>query len=367
MQRSARSFAAILPLPLGEVRGEGAWNRHPVAGASPRRGLTLVELLVAVGIIAMLVGMLTPALMGARRTALNGKVKAEIDLLHMALMNYKNEYGSFPPASFGPDPVSGARLDDPKTYTRHPVYRHLVRVFPRISPAEAAIFPALAKLSPAQALVFWLRGFYENPEFPLTNGGPAGQRKKLFDFDESRLYAASDYSTGQPQTFGLRKDFASGAFEREYPVYLTGQPSCGLPYVYFDARCYDIQNLDRGYWARPHMGGGETAAIPYFASDVPSRPLWSQCHVNPDTFQLIAAGLDGRYGPVPAPATTTAAMQEAQAAYPGDLLNFTFAGPDGTNTYSFLSAATRSGHGDNITNFAAKPLADSAASLNTTE
>ena len=57
---------------------------------------------MVVSIIAMIAGLLTPALMGARCTALDARVKAENDLLHMALMNYKNEYGSFPPANFGP-------------------------------------------------------------------------------------------------------------------------------------------------------------------------------------------------------------------------------------------------------------------------
>jgi type II secretory pathway pseudopilin PulG len=344
-------------------------SNHPTTPIVPsnRGGLTLVELLVAVGIIAMLVGLLTPALMGARKSALNAKVKAEIDLLHMAFMNYKSEYGSFPPAAFGIDPISKAELNNPANYKKHPVYRHLVRVFPRINEPASAYAP-LAKMSPAQALVFWLRGFYENPEYPLTNGGAKGQRKKLFDFDESRLYAASEYVSGTAQTFAPRGDYPDPlAFERNYPVYFTGQISSGLPYVYFDSRCYDVQNNDRGYWAQSLMVKEVTVAQPYFTSTVPANPLWSQCHVNADTFQLIASGLDGGYGPAATLGASATDLLAAQAAYPDALSELLFTGSTGVVTYSFRSAGKMAGHLDNITNFAPKPLADAASSLKTSQ
>ena len=215
-------------------------RRRPGPGAARPlpRGLTLVELLVVVSIIAMLVGLLTPTLMGARRTAMNAKVKSEIDLLHMALMNYKSEYGSFPPANFGPVPGVGPLWinDSDGVNTRHPVYRHLVRIFPRINEPVSGVnspYRNLAQLSPAQALVFWLRGFHENPEYPLTNAGRPGQRKKLFDFDQARFYAATpyDWNGGTAQQFKSRSDATATQFEKDYPVYFTGQPSSGLPYV----------------------------------------------------------------------------------------------------------------------------------------
>jgi len=60
-------------------------------------GFTLVELLVVIGIIAVLAALIVPAVFQARVTARNAAIKAEIDMLHMAIMNYKNEFGSFPP------------------------------------------------------------------------------------------------------------------------------------------------------------------------------------------------------------------------------------------------------------------------------
>jgi prepilin-type N-terminal cleavage/methylation domain-containing protein len=320
--------------------------------APARPGFTLVELLAVVSIIALLVGMLTPALMGARRSAINARVKSEIDMLHTALMNYKNEYGSFPPANMGPAPNAGALWisDNAGVNTRHPVYRHLVRIFPRISELQAgpnSPYKRLAAMSPAQALVFWLRGFYENPEYPLTNDNRAGPRKKFFDFDETRLYAASEYAVGATQVFQSRNAVAMGSFEREFPVYFTSQPSCGLPYVYFDSRCYDLFGNDLTYRATDTNANLVSMAVPYMSSELPAGFLWSQAHVNADTFQLIAAGIDGSYG-------------EAQAAFPREIPNTI----QFNNTpIPYASASVLLGHGDNITNFASKPLAETISAL----
>jgi len=311
-----------------------------------RRGFTLTELLAVVGIVAMILALLTPALMGARRTAMNAKVKAEIDLLHIALMNYKNEYGAFPPANMA-GLWTGSQVNQ-----QHPVYRHLVRAFPRIK-EEPAAYQLLSQLSPAQALVFWLRGFYENPELPLTNGGNPGQRRKLFDFDESRLYGvAGAYVPGgsAPQSFVARNDLdrTSLGYNYNYPVYFTGLPRAGLPYVYFDSRCYDQPGF-AGYPATATGGGNTSTAQPYFTSTPPPftstpphKPLWSQMHVNPDTFQLIASGLDGDYG-------------RLRAAYPFKVA----IEPIG----DVFSAADVPGHADNITNFAPNPLAEAIRRL----
>ena len=196
-------------------------------------------------------------------------------------------------------------------------------------------------MSPAQALVFWLSGFYQNPEYPLTNLNSPGSRQKFFDFDETRLYAAS----GSPQTFSPRTAATL------YPVYFTGHPSAGLPYVYFDSRCYSSNGADASYVAQ-NASGDTSTAWPYITAVPPANGTWGQQHSNADTFQIIAPGKDGLYG-------------AAQAAFPRSAAGgsaYTCAANGVSYPYAD-DKANAPGHLDNITNFADRPLADAIEAI----
>jgi hypothetical protein len=181
--------------------------------------------------------LITPAVFQARLSAKNAAIKAEIDMLHMAMMNYKNEYGSFPPAadsvlSMTPLPGSIAA-------------KHIKRLFPRVSDAAvntqlADGFPLSASpktLNTTNALSYWLMGFTSNPISPLR---PRASRKKMFDFDQSRV------------------DQVTGAY---YPA-----KKPGANYIYI-----------------PHTQ--------YVGSIAEIDPV-TGLHYNQDTFQILCAGID---------------------------------------------------------------------------
>ncbi len=78
--------------------------RHSVA-----RGFTLIELLVVIAIIALLIGILLPALGTARESGRNIKCQSQIRGIGQALLAYANDYrGLFPPVMHdAPDRETG--------------------------------------------------------------------------------------------------------------------------------------------------------------------------------------------------------------------------------------------------------------------
>ncbi|MFM8890672.1 MAG: type II secretion system protein [Planctomycetia bacterium] len=238
---------------------------HDGAGTAHHRGgFTLVELLVVIGILAVLAALVTVAATRAQATAQNAAIKAEIDMLHMAIMNYKNEYGSFPPCSDDLSSNNGLAT------------KHLQRAFPRCSTARSEMSTVLQKqganpvaINPTNSLAFWLSGYTKDPSAPLTNGA----RTKLFDFDTSRV------------------DAATGAY---YP-----RGRSGSPYIYIDSNNYS---------SYPYIMSGLTQVR---AQRVPNTPPATNTardfatstgtettppFANADTFQILCAGRDEVFG-----------------------------------------------------------------------
>lgn len=68
---------------------------------STRRGFTMVELLVVIGIIGLLVAIIMPAYMEVQRAVVRKKLRALMGLLEGGCRTYKGELDAYPPGGAG--------------------------------------------------------------------------------------------------------------------------------------------------------------------------------------------------------------------------------------------------------------------------
>lgn len=87
------AWYSFLPRPSRAVKLSGSSDARP-----PRPGFTLVELLVVIGVIAILIVLLLPAVQAARESARKTQCGNNLRQLGTALLNYESAHGVFPPA-----------------------------------------------------------------------------------------------------------------------------------------------------------------------------------------------------------------------------------------------------------------------------
>ena len=272
------------------------------SGASrAKQGFTLVELLVVIAIIALLVGLLVPAVFGVKASFDRAACKFEVQALNDAIENYRSKTGDYPP--------------DGSNWTQ--TERHLRKAYPNILSSELLLInpstPGVFPMDPAEALVFYLGGFSTDSQRPFTGkGGPfvnvgtavapdyrynGSRENSFFEFPSSRLTL-----TMSPDGKGLvandEKLFRgpAAAFDL-YPVFMGRDVKAeeGAPYVYFDSRSYaagfyqpaaPAAVMGDEHWksgsVRPYLTSVSAAGVATFA--------------NPKTFQIIGPGLNGFYG-----------------------------------------------------------------------
>ena len=266
-----------------------------------RTGFTVVELLAALGIIALMVGLLIPALSMVRNTARETKQKAQFTTISLALTAFKNDYGDYPRSDWPLPPAPGSDYCGSQKLTEALVGWDLLGFHPKSD--------------------FRSHGRNDDGEFIYDANNPVffGQRRgpylELATFDAFRLGNISIRNPGlffdtrplAPNTFVICDVFGA------QKVMLSNGKTvrAGAPILYYRANTsgktireiYNaldndaLINIKQTMDGKIHPLADTRNQYQYFYDyirdpKISARP-WPY---RPDSYILISAGADGLYG-----------------------------------------------------------------------
>lgn len=281
-----------------------------------RRGFTLVELLVAITVIAILIGMLSAAVIPAWSRAKETAIITQMKQVVSAIESFENDYGFYPPSFVGIrfDNTGAARpVNDSKAL----ILRYLNRIAPNHREGVGAVgsrpvdawWDAVGQYiehDHGDDLVFWLSGLSKNAQFPLSNDN-LGTTPVPVAFNDRTIERIEyfDFPSNQLDSHGVTAHFKQQA---------GNAPS----WTYIDNNSYNNGTTYDGYHVLNSIGS-------------PSVKVYE----NPGSFQLVCAGMDKQIG-----LASTQWAEQTAIGYEG-LLNIIDRGNGKPGTQ----------HSDNLCNF----------------
>lgn len=269
---------------------------HLSQSRSKRSGFTLVELLVAITVIGILVGMLTAAVIPMLRTARETTVSIEMRQLQQQLEQFEIDNGFYPPSRVGQLTVAQLQryvnlmAPNNREGDRSPADSNLTRL--QYWHREVGQF-----LDQESSLVFWLSGTFKNKQYPITggwdgmtpaliaahgfdNGAFAGERNIYYEFRSDQLFG----DDGNDEVV----EYVNAGAVTDLPAALQGF----------------ILEYKQGHGARMDARASAGSDLLFKYRDAATSYAagftyvdGSGAFINPDSFQLISFGMDGQPGP----------------------------------------------------------------------
>jgi len=272
----------------------------------------MVELLTVIGIIALLIGILIPALSAVKEAAKNTKQKAQFATLDMSLQAFRNDYGDYPPSK-GYDYPADPGPDD--GYLEYCGAQKL---------AEAMVGYDLLGFHPKSD---WLWSGYDQDGIDVYDANDPillDQRKEPYlELATADVFRLGDISPLRPGLFRLG-DIQGGLYPDAFvlcdafgfkTVRMRNGKSvrAGSPVLYYRAntagktigRIYDVRDNDLIVATKQQTDGpsptkyhllAESNTDYFYGYITDPRVVARQQPYNPRSYILISAGADGLYG-----------------------------------------------------------------------